>query len=104
LIVGVKDLRNKAYRNYLYYTHLERDLNDSARLDDLIPFRKFQRISVLHPAQLLNYSESARDTGISVDTARRYLECFIDTPWQLPLLSNGKRFSTKTTQFEKVAQ
>lgn len=56
------------------YTYLERDLADLARLDDLLPFRKFQRLAALRSGMLLNYSELARDTGISVDTARRYLE------------------------------
>ena len=56
------------------YTYLERDLADLARLDDLVPFRKFQKLTALRSACLLNYSELARDAGISVDTARRYLE------------------------------
>lgn len=56
------------------YTYLERDLSDLARLEDLSPFRKFQKLSALRSGMLLNYSELARDVGISVDTARRYLE------------------------------
>jgi hypothetical protein len=56
------------------YTYLERDLSDLARLDDLEPFRKFQRLSALRSGKLLQYSELARDAGVSVDTARRYLE------------------------------
>lgn len=56
------------------YTYLERDVSDLARLDDLSPFRKFQKLTALRSGMLLNYSELARDTGISVDTARRYLE------------------------------
>jgi len=56
------------------YTYLERDLSDLARLDDLSPFRKFQKLAALRSGMLLNYSELARDSGISVDTARRYLE------------------------------
>jgi len=56
------------------YTYLERDLADLARLDDLQPFRKFQKLSALRSAQLLNYSELARDASLSVDSARRYLE------------------------------
>lgn len=56
------------------YTYLERDLSDLARLDDLSPFRSFQKLSALRSACLLNYSELARDAGISVDTAKRYLE------------------------------
>lgn len=60
-------------KNY-EYTYLERDLADLAKLDDLMPFRQFQQLSALRSAQLLNYSELARDSGISVDTARRYME------------------------------
>ncbi len=56
------------------YTYLERDLGDLARLNDLLPFRTFQKLSALRSGQLLNYSEIARDAGLSVDTARRYLE------------------------------
>lgn len=56
------------------YTYLERDLGDLARLDDLLPFRTFQKLSALRSGQLLNYSEIARDAGVSIDTARRYLE------------------------------
>ncbi len=56
------------------FTYLERDLADLARLDDLEPFRTFQKLSALRSSQLLNYSEIARDAAISVDTARRYLE------------------------------
>jgi predicted AAA+ superfamily ATPase len=65
--------RWKWLRDY-EYTYLERDLSDLARLDDLEPFRKFQRLSALRSGKLLQYSELARDADVSVDTARRYLE------------------------------
>lgn len=56
-----------------------------ARLDDLGPFTKFQRLSALRSGQLLNYSELARDASISVDTARRYLE-YLRLSYQVILL------------------
>lgn len=68
-----EDERWQWLKNY-GYTYLERDLTDLARMADLMPFRKFQRLSALRSGMLLNYSEIARDAGISVDTARRYLE------------------------------
>jgi len=68
-----EDERWKWLRDY-EYTYLERDLSDLARLDDLQPFRTFQKLSALRSGQLLNYSELARDSSLSVDTARRYLE------------------------------
>jgi len=67
------DERWKWLRDY-EYTYVERDLSDLARLDDLGPFRTFQKLSALRSGQLLNYSEIARDSSVSVDTARRYLE------------------------------
>jgi hypothetical protein len=67
------------------YTYLERDLMDLARLDDLMPFRKFQKLSALRSGKLLNYSELARDASVSVDTARRYLE-YLNLSYQVILL------------------
>lgn len=55
-------------------TYLERDLDDLANLNDLKPFRKFQRMAALRSANLLSYSELSKDSGIGVETARRYLE------------------------------
>ena len=71
-------------KNY-EYTYLERDLADLARLDDLRPFRQFQQLAALRSAQLLNYSELARDSGVSVDTARRYME-YLRLSYQTVLL------------------
>jgi len=54
--------------------YLERDLQDLARLNDLMPFKTFQQLAALRSSSLLSYSELARDTGIGTETARRYLE------------------------------
>jgi uncharacterized protein len=54
--------------------YLERDLGDVARLPDLMPFRQFQRLCALRTGQLLNYSDLARDAGLAVSTARRYVD------------------------------
>jgi len=54
--------------------YLERDLADLANLNDLKPFRKFQQIAALRAANLISYSELAKDAGIGIETARRYLE------------------------------
>ncbi len=65
--------RKKWLRDY-HYTYLERDLSDLARLEYLEPFKKFQKIAALRSGNILNYSDLARDCGISVDTAKRYFE------------------------------
>ncbi len=73
LIALTAEERRQWLKNY-EYTYLERDVADLARLDDLMPFRKFQRLAALRSGCLLNYTELARDAAVSVDTARRYLE------------------------------
>jgi len=81
-------------KNYSY-TYLERDLGDLARLDDLLPFRKFQKLAALRSAMLLNYSELARDSSLSVDTARRYLE-YLNISYQVVLLQPYHKNLTST--------
>jgi predicted AAA+ superfamily ATPase len=76
--------RGKWLKDY-EYTYLERDLGDLARLSDLIPFRTFQKLSALRSAQLLNYSELARDASLSADTARRYMQ-YLNLSYQTILL------------------
>ena len=76
--------RVKWLRDY-EFTYLERDLSDLARLNDLLPFRKMQKLTALRSANLLNYSELARDAGISVQTARNYLQ-YLQISYQVLLL------------------
>ena len=77
------------------YTYLERDLSDLSRLDDLMPFRTLQKLAALRSGKLLNSSEIARDAGISVDTARRYLE-YLRLSYQTILLAPYYRNLTST--------
>jgi len=55
-------------------TYLERDLGDLTRMDDLMPFRRFQQLAALRSGHLLAYADLARDAGLSPTTSRRYLE------------------------------
>jgi len=89
------DERRKWLKDY-EYTYLERDLVDLARIDDLAPFRKFQKLAALRSGKLLNYSEIARDTSISVDTAKRYLE-YLRISYQVVLLQPYSRNITSST-------
>ncbi len=65
--------RHEWLRSY-QQTFLERDLADLARLRDLAPFLTLQHLAMLRSGSLLSFSELARDAGISVNTARRFLE------------------------------
>lgn len=66
-------------------TYLERDLVDLARLSDLRPFQKLQRLAMLRSGQILHYANLARDAQISASTARRYLE-YLRLTYQVVLL------------------
>lgn len=66
-------------------TYLERDLGDLARLADLMPFRRFQRLCALRSGQLLTYADLARDADLSVNTSRRYVE-YLQLSYQALLL------------------
>lgn len=81
------------------YTYLERDLADLARIADLDPFKKFQRLAALRAGGLLNYSELSRDAAVSIDTSRRYLE-YLRMSYQTillqPYMENLTSSSVKT--------
>jgi len=66
-------------------TYLQRDLSDLARIGDLLPFSTFQRILALRVGGIVNYADLARDSGVSADTARRYLE-YLRISYQAELL------------------
>jgi predicted AAA+ superfamily ATPase len=74
-LIHIKDESERInwIKDYIY-TYLERDLSDLARLTDLRPFKRFQSIASLRAGNLLQYSELARDSSTSIETARRYLE------------------------------
>lgn len=54
-------------------TYLERDVRNVLRVVDLQEFNRFLRACALRTAQVLNYSDLARDTGIAPNTARKWL-------------------------------
>jgi predicted AAA+ superfamily ATPase len=68
-----EDERKYWLRDYVS-SYLERDLADLASLRDLRPFRKFEQITALRVSNLISYSSLAKDTGIGIETARRYME------------------------------
>jgi predicted AAA+ superfamily ATPase len=71
---GLDDTRKWDWLKSYEQTYLERDLGDLVRLNDLTPFRTFQKLAALRAAGLLSYTQLARDSQVSVHTARRYVE------------------------------
>ena len=95
-LIHIADPQNRKFWLKDYVTaYLERDLADLASLNDLKPFRKFQQLSALRASNLISYTELAKDSGIGIETTRRYLEylrisyqAFILQPYRKNLTSS----------------
>ena len=60
------------FQSYIQ-TYLERDVRKLAQVADLGVFHGFLKAAAARSGQMLNYSDLARDTGVSVPTAKRYM-------------------------------
>jgi len=72
------------YGSYIT-TYLERDVRNLATIGDLGQFERFLISCAVRTGQILNISEIARDIGISVPTAKRWLS-LLETSYQVFLL------------------
>lgn len=66
-------------------TYLERDVRNLSNIGDLSQFERFLIACAIRTGQILNISELARDIGISVPTAKRWLS-ILTTGYQIYLL------------------
>ncbi len=58
-------------------TYLERDLRDLTAVHDLGAFQRLMRAAALRLGGLLNLSDLARDVGLPVSTAQRFLDLLV---------------------------
>jgi len=72
LVTGQIRDRDLFYRSYVQ-TYLERDVRDLTQVGDLNAFARFLRAVAARTAQMLNYTDLARDCAISVNTARKWM-------------------------------
>jgi predicted AAA+ superfamily ATPase len=82
------------YGSYLQ-TYIERDLRALQEISNLAAFRRFVRVAASRISQLLNLSDIARDTGVSVSTVRQWMD-LLEATYQVyqlrPYFENiGKR-------------
>lgn len=66
-------------------TYIERDIRNISQVGDLSQFERFLRLCATRTGQILNISELARDIGISVPTAKRWIS-LLETGYQILLL------------------
>ena len=66
-------------------TYLERDIRNLTAIGDLSQFERFIRLCATRTGQILNLSELARDIGVSVPTAKRWIS-ILETGMQVHLV------------------
>jgi len=67
------DSDKRQWREDYVRTYLQKDLADVAKLDHLEPFVRLLRMACLRTAQLANWSDLAREAGISAPSARTWM-------------------------------
>ncbi len=65
--------------------YLERDIRQILNATDLVAFERFLHLAALRTGQILNMSDLARDAGVSVPTASRWLSA-LQASYQIHLL------------------
>lgn len=80
-----KQVARKLWCSSYITTYLERDIRNLAAIGDLSQFERFLIACAARTGQILNISEIARDIGISVPTAKRWLS-LLETGRQIYLL------------------
>lgn len=74
--------------------YLQRDLGDLARLSDLEPFARAQKIAALRSGEPIQFAALGAAAGISANTARRYLH-YLELSFQVLLLQPWSRNAEK---------
>jgi predicted AAA+ superfamily ATPase len=72
MLIEKEEMREVWFESYIQ-TYLERDLRELSQVASLMDFRRLMGMAALRTAQILNFSDLARDVGISVSTVRNYL-------------------------------
>jgi hypothetical protein len=84
LVAGTARNRELFYSSYLQ-TYLQRDVQDLAQVGDQTSFLTFIRACAARTGQLLNLADLARDTDISIPTAKKWLS-ILQASFQVYLL------------------
>ena len=89
------------YNSYIQ-TYLDRDLRDLFGVTKLSEFHTFIQLCAARTGQLLNYSELARDAGISVHAAREWISILESTGQLFLLQPFSNNFSKRLIKSPKL--
>lgn len=79
------DLDRRSWCSSYIQLYLERDVRQILQIGDLRGFERFINLVALRTGQVLNLSDLARDTGVSVPTATRWLSV-LEASYQVYIL------------------
>lgn len=79
------DMERELWCSSYLSTYLERDIRNLSLIGDLSQFERFVRLCAVRTGQILNVSDMARDIGVTVPTARRWLS-LLEAGYQVYLL------------------
>ncbi len=85
--------RDLYYKSYIQ-TYIQRDVKDVLNITDEMSFYKFLSACAARSGQLINYSDMARDVGVTVNTIKSWIS-ILETSGILYLL---KPYSTNVTK------
>jgi len=72
-LLATPNMDRKLFYDAYLKTYVERDVRDLTRVGDEHSFVNFLRVAAARTAQLLNYSDMARDVGVSVNTIKSWV-------------------------------
>lgn len=81
-----KNLDRRTWCASYIQLYLERDVRQILKIGDLQSFERFIHLVAMRTGQILNVSDLARDTGVSVPTANRWLSV-LESSYQIFLLA-----------------
>ena len=84
-IVSNKEVDRQIWCGSYINTYLERDIRNIESIGSLSDFARFIRSCAVRTGQILNISDIAKDIGVAVNTARRWLS-ILETGYQIYLL------------------
>ena len=96
---------SETYLDSYVQTYVERDIRSLMNIANLAAFQRFLRLIAARTAQLLNYSDLARDAGIALNTAKEWVALLEATHQVLilrPFYENLSKRQTKTPKLYVV--
>lgn len=97
-----KYMKKNIFFNSYIQTYIERDIRQLDLIGDLELYRKFIKIVASRTGELLNYSNLARDTGISQPTAVSWMSILVNSGLVYLLMPYSNSLLTRATHMPKI--